>query len=159
MKRMKHKKVKIFGLLLCLCLTVLGSGCNGGQPEQTQSVETQAETGSSPITEYSMDYLDTFIQISLYDTQDRSILHHCFEIIESYEDRLSRTLPGTEIYELNETGSVEVEDDVKELLEYGLYYSKLTDGVLTSPWSRLPVSGISRRRIRLFRIRRSWPRL
>ncbi len=130
----KKKTMRIFCLLLCLCMAVLGSSCSGEEPTQTQSAaqtqaETAADTGNSPITEYSMDYLDTFIQISLYDTEDRSILHHCFEIIESYEDRLSRTLPGTEIYELNETGSVEVEDDVRELLEYGLYYSGLTDGV------------------------------
>ena len=145
MRRRNKMKIKTVCRMLCLCLILAAmlGGCNAAEETQAESTaaSTQGSAENSPITEYSMDYLDTFIQISLYDTTDRSILEHCFEIIASYEDRLSRTLEGTEIYELNETGSVEVEDDVRELLEYGLYYSELTDGVfditvepITSLW-------------------------
>lgn len=137
---------------LCVCLmTGLLAGCVGRTDrDSTEAQETTKTQGSDsvrgtasagPVSRYSLDYLDTFIEIKIYDAVDEAVLDHCFEIIEEYEDRLSRTLPGTEIYRLNEEGTVTVEDDVKELLEKGLYYSELSGGVfditvepITSQW-------------------------
>lgn len=102
-----------------------------------------------------MDYLDTLIEIRIYDSTDRDLLHHCFDIIAEYEDKLSRTLEGTEIYRLNEEGSVEMSDDVLALLQVGLYYSELSAGAfditvepISSQWDfkaevpKLPDEGV-----------------
>lgn len=133
--------------ILCLGLLagILG-GCTEKEPAgKTEGAKdpapTAAAAGNTPIAQYSLDYLDTIIELKIYDSTDRELLNQCFEIIAEYEDKLSRTLEGTAVYRLNETGSVEMEDDVLELLQKGLYYSELSGGAfditvepLTSLW-------------------------
>ncbi len=140
------KALACAGLCLGLAAGVfLFGGCGNQGTDGQESTETagagKENAGSAPITEYSMDYLDTLVSITLYDTTDRSILHHCFEIIAEYEEKLSRTLEGTQIYALNENGTVWMDDDVLELLQKGVYYSELSGGVfditvepITSQW-------------------------
>ncbi len=134
-------------LALCLVL-VMGTlgGCTQKAPDAStegigESTSAVQDSGNAPITEYSLDYLDTIISISIYDSTDRTLLNHCFEIIAEYEDKLSRTLEGTEIYRLNENGTVEMEEEVLALLQKGLYYSELSGGAfditvepITSLW-------------------------
>lgn len=127
-------RVRLACAALCLCMaTVSLSGCNGTQsPQGTTAAQGGTDgqtTAGAPIRQVAYEYLDTVITITIYDSSDRTLLDHCFEIIAEYEDKLSRTLAGTQIYELNEKGTAEMDDDVLQLLQKGLYYSELSKGV------------------------------
>ena len=89
--------------------------------------------------------LNTIVTIHLYDSQDESIIDDAFEKCREYEQIFSRTLADSEIQQINDRAanevSVEVSEDVRRLLEKGLYYSRLSDGAfditvepLTSLW-------------------------
>ena len=84
--------------------------------------------------------LDTVVTVTLYDSNSSSILDGVFDLCQSYEDLLSRTKESSEIYQFNNRKTNEpftnrktnepftVSDDTAELLEKGLYYSKLSNG-------------------------------
>lgn len=74
--------------------------------------------------------LDTYVSITLYDKGSYTLIDKCFELIQSYEDKFSRTISGSEISTLNEATvyPVTVSDDTSELIDTALYYAKLTDG-------------------------------
>ena len=76
-------------------------------------------------------FFDTFIQISLYGTDDETILDECMALSSHYEDLLSRTKEGSDIWKINhaEGNPVTVDADTVLLLETALSYSKKTDGL------------------------------
>ncbi len=77
-------------------------------------------------------YFDTVITISMYDTDDESILDDCFEKMEFFEDTFSRTVEGSDIWNINHADGqpVEVSDETIDILTKGLYYCELTGGAL-----------------------------
>ncbi len=138
------KKVSVAVLVLLMVLSIF-TACGSSDGETTavdqESVEGKWEATMTPVTRYSMDYLDTFIEIKVYAKVETRVLDECFAIIQKYDSLLSRTKEGTAIYQLNETGTVEMEDDVLELLQKGLHYSQLSGGAfditaepITSLW-------------------------
>ena len=153
MRYLGHKKILAMMMVWLLALSIL-AGCsepvgpNGNQQGDTGHEQESLQGGNgkweatmTPVSRYSFDYLDTFIEIKIYAKVETRIMDECFAIIERYDNLLSRTKSGTNIYQLNETGSVEMEEDVLELLERGLYYSHLSNGVfditaepITSQW-------------------------
>ncbi len=126
MKPAQHYTRSLIFLLVCCCLA-LGSlsGCSSSADEGSAETLPIADSKS---TRYSFDYLDTVISITIYNEVTDEIWDNCFDIIASYEERVSRTLDTTEIWQLNTTGSATVEDDIMEMLQTGLYYSELTKG-------------------------------
>lgn len=81
--------------------------------------------------------LNTMVTITLYDSTSEEILDGAFAICDKYENIYSRTLESSELYKLNnktlekKEGSKDsyyVSDELKDLLEYGLKYSKLSEG-------------------------------
>ena len=82
---------------------------------------------SEPIADSSL-LLNTIITITLYDSDNKDILDNCFKICEDYENLLSRTKENSEIYRLNEAGSLSVSDDTLEVIKKGLYYSEISNG-------------------------------
>ena len=84
-----------------------------------------------PITKSSF-MLNTFVTVTLYDTDDPDILNGSLELCRSYENIFSRTIEGREIYKLNHRSAdeqtVTVSDDVAALLEKGIHYSEVSDG-------------------------------
>ena len=132
-----------FGLLAGCGASVSNGGNTTGSKEEGQGVTSSGkwEATMTPVSRYAFDYLDTFIEIKVYAKIETRIMDECFAIIERYDNMLSRTKKGTAIYQLNETGSVEMEEDVLALLQRGLYYSQLSGGVfditaepITSLW-------------------------
>ncbi|MCI6553739.1 MAG: FAD:protein FMN transferase [Lachnospiraceae bacterium] len=75
-------------------------------------------------------YFDTMIRITLYDTHDESLLEGCFALAETYENMLSRTREGSDIWKLNHArgNPVEVQADTLTLLRAALDYAELTEG-------------------------------
>lgn len=112
MRGVRLKKLLLFmGITGTLLMT---AGC--GQQKKAQEIER---------TSYA---LNTEITIKLYGTQDEDILTNCFELCTKYENLFSRTRENSEIAVLNQNGTETVSRETKDLLEKGLYYSKLSGG-------------------------------
>lgn len=109
----------------------------------TTSSRTSVGTAASALPlSGTTEALNTSITISIYDSEDKSLLDGCFELIYGYDRMLSRTDKKSEIYTLNEKGSADVSDETLELLKRGIEYSRETGGKfniaiepLTSLWN------------------------
>lgn len=82
-----------------------------------------------PITDTQF-ALNTVITITLYDTQDTSILDGAFELCRNYENVFSRTLESSELYQLNHSDkkTITVSSDLASLISTGLTYSNKSKG-------------------------------
>ena len=76
--------------------------------------------------------LNTFVTVTLYDTDDQEILDGCFDLCAEYENLLSRTKETSEIYRLNHRAegerSLQVSEKTAQVIAKGLEYSRLSDG-------------------------------
>ena len=106
---------KILGCILFICLSINLVACTSSESKE----------GPAQKTTYA---LDTIIQITLYDSQDESLIDNCFSLCREYENKFSRTKEGSEIYQLNKDGKANVSRETLELIQEGLYYSKLSNG-------------------------------
>ena len=145
--------------ILALSVVLSGILCFGGCTNTADSVSETAQgtsyagnsgdsTTSGPIS-ISDFKLDTFITITIYDSQDESLLHGAVDLCDHYERIFSRTLPESELYRLNHRDSTAVQDhtwfiseDLASLLSSGLTWSEKTGGAfditlapLTSLWN------------------------
>lgn len=73
-------------------------------------------------------FLNTVITITLYGTEEETLIDRCFELCRDYEALLSRTLDGSEIYNLNSRLTDTVSDETAALIQAGLSYSRLSNG-------------------------------
>jgi thiamine biosynthesis lipoprotein len=55
---------------------------------------------ADPVTRSSF-LLNTFVTVTLYDSEDQTILDGCMALCSDYEKLLSKTLEGSEIYKMN----------------------------------------------------------
>lgn len=102
-------------LLLPLALAVLlCSGCSGN---------------TEPITRTGI-HFDTVISVTVYDSGDSSLLEECFSIADTYERMFSRTLEGSDIWNINHAkgAAVSVSSDTLALLGSAIHYAGITEG-------------------------------
>lgn len=103
------------------------------RPEQTQ-----------PISRSDF-LLNTFVTVTLYDSEDPEILNQCMELCREYENRFSRTIKTSEIYQMNHRNpdetTFQLSKDAADLIREGIHYSErsggaydLTVGPLSSLW-------------------------
>lgn len=115
-------KKKEAGTFLAL-LAVLVLGCGAALKLRPKATE--------PISRSDF-LLNTFITITLYDTEDTSILEDCVELCREYENRFSKTIPSSEVYKMNHRAPEEavftLSQDAADLLRTGLKYSEISDG-------------------------------
>lgn len=92
-------------------------------------LKNRSDSNNSPITDTRF-ALNTVITITLYDSQDTSILDGAFKLCNDYENILSRTLETSELYKLNHSEDLvnKVSPELAEIIEKGLQYSKMSDG-------------------------------
>lgn len=108
-----------------LAVLLLAVGISGCQKKDT--------VGDTPIeaTEFK---LNTVVKITIYDSGDESLLQEAMKLCDKYEALFSRTMEGSEIYQLNarslpeENGAYSLSEDTAALLSSGLKYSKLSKG-------------------------------
>ena len=102
-------------LLILSILSTILTGCGVGS--------------KSPISRTAV-LFDTVISIQLYDKSELPLLDECIDMCSDYNNRFSRTMEGSEIWNLNHAGGapVELSDDTIELLELGLTYCEKTEG-------------------------------
>lgn len=71
--------------------------------------------------------LDTVVTLTA--ACDNKTLDGAFDVCANYENLLSRTVEGSDVYILNNTeGFVEVNDHTKAIIERALYYAELSNG-------------------------------
>jgi thiamine biosynthesis lipoprotein len=127
------------GALLAGLSGKISIGLSGSDPEQTgQQPSLSLETTDSSVKTASSDdsvdktgfYLDTVINIKIYGTDDSTILDDCFSMISDYENMLSRTIEGSDIWKINHSSGqpTAVSEETASLIELALQYSELSDG-------------------------------
>lgn len=88
---------------------------------------------AEPISETAFK-LNTVVKVTIYDSDDRSLLTEVFGLCDKYEALFSRTKESSEIYRLNhgmlpeEDGFFTLSPETAELVSKGLEYSRLSDG-------------------------------
>jgi thiamine biosynthesis lipoprotein len=133
MSRLKKKRYFTFILLTSLFLILL-VGCNNIKNQEKNEQETPTKTPSSSISKQAFK-LNTIVSVTIYDSQDESILDGALAVCDQYEDIYSRTLTNSELYQLNNRqlpkvgdDTFEVSEELAKLLSRGYYYSELSDG-------------------------------
>ena len=151
---------RFFYLILCtvlVCPMLLFTGC-----ENITDADTSI-TGNEPISISSIK-LNTAVQITIYDSQDKALLDDCLALCDKYELVFSRTNEKSELYKLNHrkdtsdkdpnadgqttpypvSGTADtwhISEDLASLLSQGLSITRECDGAfdiaiapLTSLW-------------------------
>ncbi len=74
--------------------------------------------------------LDTVATITVYDGSDESIIDDTYAECRKYENLISATVSGSDVYRINEAHGepVEVSDETIEIINESLKFSELTDG-------------------------------
>ena len=140
MDEQKIRKLMRLIIITTLCLMLL-AGCN--------SKKIESDNLGTPISKDAFK-LNTMIKITIYDSQDETLLDGAMAICDQYEQIYSRTLETSELYRLNhgllqvmkeKQNSFLVSDELADILEVGLYYSNLSNGAfditvapITSLW-------------------------
>lgn len=131
--RLESRRQALFmaGIVLAAALLFLYSFL-GGKKKEIQPI-TRSEFA-----------LNTFITVTLYDTEDASLLDGCMELCRDYEKVFSKTIEGSDIYRINHRKPgqrrITVAPETAELIEKGLFYSRLSQGsfdITIAPLSEL----------------------
>lgn len=118
-KQASEKSAKSYVILLfilLLSITFIMTGC-------TKNTEPISRTGF---------YFDTVIQVTLYDTEDETILDGCFALAEKYENLFSATKEGSDVWNINHGNGepVIVSLETFSLLDTALDYAIMTHGIV-----------------------------
>lgn len=83
----------------------------------------------SPISRTGL-YFDTVISVTVYDSAHEYALEECFRLAQHYENLLSTTAEGSDLWNINHAGGspVPVSEETFYLLQRALAYARLTDG-------------------------------
>lgn len=128
------RNYRIFSLLLCLSLTA----CSYGKADIDTVHSTAGSDSVVVVTEQSMAVqkqsriifaMDTVMELTVY-ADNETVLDQAAERITELENKLSVTMPDSEIYVLNNTGSKLLSKDTAYLLESALTLCKSTNGAL-----------------------------
>ena len=117
---MYRRMGKLTSLICCLCILSQLTGCAGSSP--------------SMVTKNGI-YFDTAITITLAADNARAgeeILNGCMELCQKLEGIFSRTLEGSELYQVNhrDSSTVTVSEELAAVIGCGLEYNRLSEGKL-----------------------------
>lgn len=75
-------------------------------------------------------YFDTIVKIEISGMKDSTVMDHCFDLCEKYENKFSKEIETSEISKINSAkgNPVEVSDETAALIKKALYYSELSGG-------------------------------
>jgi thiamine biosynthesis lipoprotein len=124
---MKHSTNLRLIISILLAVSLLLSAC------------TPAHTTAKEITRSGF-FFDTLINITIYNTDDKSLLDDSFDLCQKYDDLLSMTKESSDIARINRAGTnpVSVSSETMDILNAASEYYRLSDGKLD-----ISVGGIS----------------
>ena len=116
---MNHKHLKILYKRICTVVLIVLctlSVCGCTPPTQ-------------PVT-YTDYYFDTVVSLTFYENNGDKLAEECFQLCETYENLLSRTIEGSDVWRINHSNGspVTVASETYELIKEALYYCELTQG-------------------------------
>lgn len=118
-----RKKIKFHQAVLCFLLAafLLFSAINPAGCATKTAKETRTAF-----------YLNTVVSITLYEKNPDDLFDGCMELISSYENMLSRTKEGSDIWNINHSSgsTVTVHEETAELLGIALSYAEMSDGLV-----------------------------
>ncbi len=125
------KKIAVLLLITVLIIPQAACGANGGG----QGAANDGKEIRGPVTGQDF-HFDTVCQITIYSmdhltqTAADDALEQAFALCGTYEDMLSKTLEGTDIYKINHAGGkpVECDPETVEIIRMGLRYAEMSDG-------------------------------
>lgn len=84
---------------------------------------------TEPLTKTGF-YFDTVIQVTIYDAGKKDCLDGCMELAKTYEQMLSPSVEGSDIWNINHSGGtpVKVSDETADLIRKALIYCEITEG-------------------------------
>ncbi len=84
---------------------------------------------SKPQKKYEAEFFsfDTYVNITLF-SENNELLDECERLAVKYENMLSKTREGSDVYILNKEGRHKVSPETYYLIEKGLYYNEITEG-------------------------------
>lgn len=110
---------KLFLGLTIVALSIAQCGC--------------ASNGPNPPVSYGEDYLlNTYCSITIYEKGKEALIGEALSYARTLENLLSRTIKTSEIGMFNSmesTEALEVSKDTADVLEAGLYYGEISDGL------------------------------
>lgn len=122
--------LRTFGILAVLSLVFLTAGC--------LPVQLDSSSGKAEDFIRSTDFkLNTVVTITIYDSDEESLLTGCMALCDKYEKIFSRTRTDSELYQLNHRkispaagtdNCYPVSQELAELLSIGLDYSQKSYG-------------------------------
>lgn len=124
--------MKIKKLIPLVFLAVSLAGCGIPQKEQPKAVSDKQDFIRS--TDFK---LNTVVTVTIYDSRDQTLLEDCMKLCDKYEAVFSRTMPGSELYQLNHrelppvpgtSTAYSVSEELAELISLGLDYRESSDG-------------------------------
>lgn len=118
-----RKKIKFHQAVLCFLLAafLLFSAINPASCATKTAKETRTAF-----------YLNTVVSITLYEKNPDDLFDGCMELISSYENMLSRTKEGSDIWNINHSSgsTVTVHEETAELLGIALSYAEMSNGLV-----------------------------
>lgn len=115
---LRHGSLRLTSLLCILMLTicVCVSGCR---------------PAFEPVTQSGF-YFNTIISLTAYGSQAQEALEEAFALCERYENLWSKTVKGSDIWNLNHADGqpVEVDPETADLLNTALYWAEKTGGLI-----------------------------
>lgn len=94
---------------------------------------SRTDTTAAPISDTAFK-LNTVVTVTLYDCTDKNLLAEAIHLCDKYENLFSRTLPTSELYQLNhgllpqENGFFCISPEMTELLTTALTYCEKSNG-------------------------------
>ena len=110
-----YLKIVVFVVMLCV-LILMGCGLS---------------SWGEPLTATDF-YFDTVISVTLYEGGSEELLNQCMELAGYYEDLLSTTVEGSDVWKLNHSmgEAVSVDEDTLIVLNTALSYARISDGLV-----------------------------
>lgn len=118
-------KKNVAAVCVLLCAALLLAGCTPNAPPATPSPGT-GEVTKQTRTAF---YFDTVVIMTVY-TDDSSILDDAARECARYENLLSKTVEGSDVWNLNhaEGRRVAVSSETRDIIEKALEYARRSDG-------------------------------
>lgn len=112
------RKSRLIAMMMTLCMLLSCAGCNDSNDSTDRGI---SRTGF---------LFDTVVCVTLFDSQQESLLDDCFSLLEEYEGVLSSRDEKSELYKLNHSDDtdIEISHTLYEVIDSELQVSRKVSG-------------------------------